>query len=213
MNLQFWKLSAPIAALLIVFCAYSAYGAEGTAWVSLADGKVQVRLSGQGDWINIGPDYGLEAGDSIRTGRKSSSVIKWNDGNVTQLFENTVVHFKGLATGADGAEMTGLKMDAGRIVVHAKHLAGDSSHFVVRAPTGIVGVKGTDFFVEIEKDGSSRFGVLRGEIFVASKGSQVELSGESLVEIDARGNIGEPSLIPKRNKIKMYRALMEIVRV
>ncbi len=199
--------------LIIVLCLQVCGAEEITAWVSLTEGKVQVKSTGRSEWINIDRDYALKSGDSIRTDRKSSCVIKWDSGNVTRLFENTVLHFKSLIAEKNGTTMTGLKMDTGRIVVHAKPLAKDASYFIVRVPTAMVGVKGTNFFVEVDKSGSAKFGVLGGEIFVASKGSEVKLANEAMVDVDSSGNIGEPYNVPKGDKIEMYRALMVIKKV
>lgn len=79
-------------------------------------------------------------------------------------------------------ENTTLGLDSGKMLCKPKKLLKEEN-FVVKTPTAVAGVRGTQFSIEADKEFTTRIKVFKGEVKVAKRVKQLESSMEKVLEI------------------------------
>ncbi len=159
-----------------------AYGVRGDVQYRIADGPWMAvhngdEFDGQTTIKTTGPDAVV----NLKIAHNSSSVRVMP--NSSMKIEN--LNFIG---GADGDSDTMLNLQSGTIVGSVEKLSR-ASHYEIRTPNGVAGIRGTDFAISVEPlaDGTYRvtFTCVTGEVIAAAlvKGdvpiTQVLNTGES----------------------------------
>lgn len=70
-------------------------------------------------------------------------------------------------------ENTTLGLDSGKMLCKPKKLLKEEN-FVVKTPTAVAGVRGTQFSIEADKEQTTRIKVFKGEVKVAKRVKQLE---------------------------------------
>ncbi len=142
--------------VLVVSLAALVYAAEGkrTAKIISIEGKAEVRLAGQTNWLPASVDMVLNEGDTLKTDTKSFALL-----NVDGIGQTATVEVKErshlllaelLIDQKSGVQKTMLDLASGEILIKAQKVKGEDSKFEVKTPTSIVGVRGTTFAVRVE---------------------------------------------------------------
>lgn len=145
------KVLCALLALVMVF-ALSSSASERTGKVLEFQGSVDVKIGGA-DWAEASKDIILNQGDIIRTGANSMAMVEIDNAGVVEVKENSELMLAELTTNsADNSKRTVLDLSLGEILVKAKKLTEDNSRFEVKTPTSVVGVRGTEFAVKVDKE-------------------------------------------------------------
>jgi hypothetical protein len=117
--------------------------------------------------------------DRITTGVQSSCDIKIGN-SIIRIKENSKVLFSQLMR-QGGVENTALGLDIGKMLCKPKKLM-KNENFLVKTPTAVAGVRGTQFTVEADMKKTTRIKVYDGEVKVLRRVPQLEQRIETLME-------------------------------
>ncbi|MGC8970751.1 MAG: FecR family protein [bacterium] len=137
------------------------------ATVTKAEGMVLKKDNYQNIWVPVSKGDILDDGDSLRTKENSYAELKFSDGSIVKVSENT-----DLSIYKDY-----LSLAIGYIRLYITKLF---PNFEVRTPSAVAGVRGTEFSVEVLIDQTTIVTVYEGEVDVTAQGKTIRLKkGES----------------------------------
>lgn len=137
-------MARSLGILVILIClSVFAYSAELAGYIEKFDGKVIVYKNGsvKGDMAKKG--FELRKGDSVRTFSKSNAYIKFVDDSKVVLTEKSTMYIKDV-------KMINLKV--GKVVSEIQKQENNKG-VKIATKSAIIGVKGTKFLVNVDKDG------------------------------------------------------------
>jgi hypothetical protein len=136
--------------------------ANGDAW----------RLASVGEWV--------EAGDRIRTGSLSTARLVFFEGSTSDLMASTEVAVTQTSARRDGGgKIIVLHQWLGRTYSRVEQLSDRASRFEIETPTAVAGVRGTEFAITVEGDGTTSVAVVEGLVEVTAQDKTVTvLAGE-----------------------------------
>ncbi|HEY9853619.1 MAG TPA: FecR family protein [Leptolyngbyaceae cyanobacterium] len=154
--------------------------------------KAQERRAKVGDRLT-------KSGEGIRTGSGSRATLAVDRGiGSTQLSENTDLRVKNLNTSRNGATNTQLAMNRGRVRAKVRSFNNPRSNFSIQTPTGVAGVRGTEFIVIVLPNGETRISTLDGAVAVSAQNQTQEVrSGYSSTIVP--GNSPTPPALTNAN--------------
>ena len=168
-------------------------------WLSIQSlsGSVQF-LSALGDRPAIVGDKLLTMGDGIRTGYTSSSVLEIDTGIGTiDINEDTEIKILGLDRAEDNGRITRLYLSQGSVKVNLRRFTNQGSEFEIETPTGVSGVRGTEFGVIVHpEDERTGIATQTGEIEAEAQSEQVIVQAGYQTLIRPGEPPLEPTLIP-----------------
>jgi tetratricopeptide (TPR) repeat protein len=158
----------PIAGLLFAALAAtssiaSAYDAEIVSLV----GRGDARSSTRDDWKAAAVRQQLNAGAFIRTADGSQMAVLLRDNTQLRLNQNSMLQIKEVSP---SGEPTKLELTQGRVWTQAKRKEytapppGSVPAVTVQTPNAIAAIRGTDWELAVDKDGSALLTVLSGEV-------------------------------------------------
>lgn len=123
---------------------------DRTVIVQELKGSVEFQKGGAGDWAPAAKDTILAESDIVRTGDDStcSLLFKGMSNTAVELRPNSVMELSTVSI-ANSADDTELDLSLGSVLVKAEKLKGESQ-FQVRTPNSIVGIRGTEFEVNVD---------------------------------------------------------------
>lgn len=117
--------------------------------VTAMTGTVDFMKGGKGEWTKVETEAVLQETDVVRTGAKStcSLLFKGMSNSTVEVKPDSVLELSTVSdkTGDD----TELGLSIGSVLVKAEKL-NDESSFQVRTPNSIVGIRGTEFEVNVD---------------------------------------------------------------
>jgi hypothetical protein len=126
-------------------------------------GSVAIKKFNKKTWESITKNTVVQEGDEVLTLEKSYVVIKFPDGSMTKITENTQVLFEKLRVSKEGKILVSIVIQKGGTYnIVQKMMAGSS--FEVKAGSVTAGVRGTEFGVE-NIDDKPVIKVWSGEVF------------------------------------------------
>ena len=120
----------------------------------------------------------LKQDDIIKTSELSFCDIKLGD-SLIRIKEKSVVILSSL-TQSNGNENIGLELISGKMLCKPKKLL-KSEHFIVKTPTAIAAVRGTDFTVETDANKTTRIKVFNGSMSIGKRVKQFEDHEEEVI--------------------------------
>ncbi|OHD65629.1 MAG: hypothetical protein A2176_13370 [Spirochaetes bacterium RBG_13_51_14] len=147
--------------------------------------------------------------DVIQTGTDSFCDIKIG-GSLIRVKQKTKIILSSLLK-QDDLENTILDLMSGKMLCKPKKLFKSES-FLVKTPTAVAGVRGTQFSVEADANGTSRIKVFEGQVKVARRIKQ--LDGDIMKIIDAAPGIKkeEKVVITKEDVEKVEKVVDRILK-
>src|SRR5271157_170180 len=145
---------------------------EGKAVVRAVHGNVEYESNGS--WLKLKPNMDLVPGVKIRTGPDSYTDLFVNGSSTVRITEDTSMVIPemfrvGPVRGADTE--TTLDLQTGTILGNVKKLSANS-HYEIKTPHGIAGIRGTDFQVTCVSQPNGGFVVtftsVTGEVVVSA---------------------------------------------
>ena len=173
-------LLAIVVALSAIFSG-AALAATDRAEVVLVVGKGERRDTSTGNWQPLGATDKLPPGALVRTLGDSQMALVMPDRSQIRLNQNSQLEI-GSATEPSGLVVSVLRLVTGRIwsLARPPTIAGAGQRIRMTTPTATIGIRGTDWEVEVGPDGSTQLVVLTGTVDMSNElGSVVVASGEA----------------------------------
>lgn len=127
--------------------------------------------SGDSDWIKTKTATQLKTKDLLNTGKRSVAVLKFLDGSIVRVRENSTIMI--LADKKDKGLIKNTKLENGKIVFEVNKQSIDDS-FIITTPTAVATIRGTSGLVEILDNGSTLLIVETGVVEIQSTGENKE---------------------------------------
>jgi hypothetical protein len=144
-------------------------------WLSLQQLKGQVTY-----WQNTGSrparssDRLQSVGDGASTGKNSSAVLRIDLGiGQVNLSENTRVNVRQLVSTSNGGRVTRLNVATGRVQVQVRPFTNPDSQLEIETPSGVAGVRGTQFGVNVQQSGKMSIATNAGSVASSAQGKSV----------------------------------------
>lgn len=123
--------------------------------------------SGEENWTPTKELTQLKSKDLLTTGKKSLAVIKYIDGSILRVRENsTIVIF---ADKKDRGLIKNTRLENGKIVFDVNNQLEDDK-FLITTPTVVITVRGTSGLVEILENGATSLILNKGTVELESTG-------------------------------------------
>ena len=155
---RFFLLACGLAVLaLSLLTSAQAEARQATAKVRAIRGTAQVSANG-GGWATLKVNDILKAGSVIKTGPESTVDLFVNN-SVVRVTPETTMGLDKIAineTGTENVTETQLNLKSGRIIGNVKKLAS-ASRYEIKTPTGVAGIRGTDFDITVTPLGNGLY--------------------------------------------------------
>ena len=147
--------------------------------------------------------------DIIETGTDSFCDIKIGD-SLIRIKQKTKVILSTLMR-QTGLENTTMELDSGKMLCKPKKLL-KSETFLVKTPTAVAGVRGTQFIVEADTNGTSRIKVFDGKVKVAQRIKELDTSIDKVLDMAPDVNKQEKVVITKEDVAKTEMVVSKIMK-
>ena len=134
------------------------------------------------------PGESLNPGDTVATQDGGHAIVQFADGSFVRLSPNTTAQVTSAQLQKDGRlKSAGLRDNVGRVFADVQHLASGAT-FQVSGHSVTATVRGTQFEVLVNPDGTSRIWVFVGTVTVTGRTSATLTAGQE-IDADANGNL------------------------
>lgn len=129
--------------VILISLSIFAYSSELAGHIEKFDGKVIVYKNGSIKGSMAKKGFELRKGDSVRAFSKSNAYIKFVDDSKVVLTENSTIYIK---------DVKMLNLKVGKVVSEIQKQENKEG-VKIATKSAIIGVKGTKFLVNVDKDG------------------------------------------------------------
>jgi len=147
--------------LVLIICSllpFAAYAQDSIGSIKRYTGSVEIYDGASPRPALVAkPDTEIALKNRIATKRVSAAVIELNSGDKVALSENSTVTF---------ASTNKINPEAGKVVFSIKKRGTVTGAVAVGLKTAVIGVKGTQFLVDMSQDGKCKVYLKEGEITV-----------------------------------------------
>jgi Flp pilus assembly protein TadD len=175
------KIRLAACAAGLVLTPWSALAAPG-AEIVLLQGKGERRAGPETAWVHAAVRDQVGAGGFVRTLADSQMALLMSDRTQVRLNQNSLLQIKSATEASQFSEST-LRLNSGRAWSQARPQAapaGDARQQQVRVrietPTATIGIRGTDWDVEVEPDGRTRLVLLSGNAEIGNEHGSLTLA-------------------------------------
>jgi len=180
-------------ALILVSLAALPCQAKTQDILMVPEGKVEVRPDAASAWTTVEQNLKIAAGSEIRTANDSKAGVFFPDGSRFILGNDSL-----FAVEETSRKKAGFQLKFGRL--KAAVAGYFASRFVVRTPAAVCAVRGTEFDLEVGKDGATEMNVSEGLVEVNdSKGDMAVVSSEEKINIGMDG-MSKPETVSLRDE-------------
>ncbi len=151
----------------------------------------------------------IQEKDIIQTGTDSFCDIKIGQSLIRVKQKTKVVLAALLRQG--GMENTAIDLNSGKMLCKPKKLI-KSETFMIKTPTAVAGVRGTQFTVEADANGTSRIKVFEGSVKVAKRVKELEESMPEILSIAPDLNREEKVVITKKDVEETEKIVQKIMK-
>lgn len=136
------------------------------------------------------PGESLNAGDSVSTGTAGHGSIDFPDGSYMRLSPETTVQISGVQLQKNGnVAAISVAQKVGRTLTNVQHLANGAS-FKVDGHSVSAQVRGTQFEVLVNSNGTNVIKVFAGTVKVSGGGRTVNVGPGQQITVSANGTLG-----------------------
>lgn len=129
----------------------------------------------------------LSSGDAVKTGDNSFSILRFVDGSVIRVQENSEITVRGEK--ANGKMEKNIDINLGKLGFNVKQKPGEQFRFV--SPTSVASIKGTTGAYVSNSDGSSLTIVEGKAEFETKDGKKYEVTSGETAYVDNSGQSGK----------------------
>ncbi len=149
-------------------------------------------------------------GDSLSTGKNSTATLLVDTGVGTiNMSENTILRVQSLSMASDNGRITRLEVPQGRVYLKLRRFTHPGSRLEIKTPSGLSGVRGTEFGLSIQPSGKTGLATRQGAVVASASGADVRVTaGYQNFTVS-----GEPPSIPvplKNDPSLRYQVQQEI---
>lgn len=146
---------------------------------------VQIRDTGNVEWVEAKVAYQLFDKDTLRTEREGYAVLQLIDNSLARVRPNSVLVIRGEPNARNGLNSR-IQVESGEVNLKVE---GRVSQYEVATPSAVAAVKGTEFTTRILENGSSEFVVFSGvvEVRANASGQTQNLTRRRRAVVDAEG--------------------------
>lgn len=113
-------------------------------------------------------------GDGVLTGNRSYTILAIDtDIGTAHVSEKTELRIKTLSVTANGGRVTVLLVSKGQARLQIRPFNNPESSFEIETPSGVAGVRGTDFGIGVEPTGKTNIATLEGTIAAIAQGETI----------------------------------------
>jgi hypothetical protein len=165
------------------------------ATLEQVQGSVEIQGAGSDTWQPASADDQVEAGDQIRTGSLAGVTLVFFDGSTAVLEAETKIAIARMDANRDGSgKVILLRQDVGQSYSRVQPLTDSDSRFEIETPTAVMAVRGTEFALAVEPDGTTRVTVVEGIVDMTAEGVAISVAAGQMAE--ARPGIPPASALP-----------------
>lgn len=169
-----------------------------TATLHATDGVVEMWSAGSSRWRPVSDGASIGKGDAIRTGDDVTAAVAFFDGSWTQLEPGTEVKFTAMSSRRNGGQRTIVLHQRRGRTRHAVESSPDGrGRFQVKTPTALSTVRGTEFEVSVEVDGTTDVAVWRGRVAVTAERTTVEVEPGQATSVQPSQPPATPFVCPQ----------------
>lgn len=177
--------------------------------VSQRSGNVTVQRGASRQSAQIGTRL-QQPGDTLQTGDRSSATLTLDTqaGSVS-LSPNTVLRIQQLESSPQGGFITRLQIPSGQARLQVNPFSTPDSRLEIETPAGSSAVRGTEFGVSVQPNGTTAVATLEGEVITSAQGEAVSLpAGYQTLIVP-----GEPptSPTPFENEVLLWLTILSMV--
>lgn len=207
-------LAGLLAAWVVVFVSGIGLCDEVKAKLTKLEGAVKVRVSDTADWKAAAEGEKLGAGAAVRCEANSSAFLNWA-GNTLKVHPLSDVKVGSLvADPGTGLQQSEIDLLKGKTFARARKLSTKDSSFVIKTPSAIAGVRGTDFGVSYSVENQSTFvAVLSDEVIVEGGGVEMVISESMHTLVEMGAPPMEPMPIPADMMLELKADIEEVGEV
>jgi Flp pilus assembly protein TadD len=159
---------------VLIASTVSAALPEGGAEIVSVQGKGESRAPRESNWREATVRQQLIQGSAVRTLDSSRMAVMLADQTQIRLAPNSMVEIKQVGDGATRA--TQLQQSSGRTWAQSKNIP---DKLTVQTPTALAAIRGTDWELVVDEDGTSTLTVLSGTVLLSNEMGSVSIdSGE-----------------------------------
>ncbi|MGI0491017.1 FecR family protein [Alkalinema pantanalense CENA528] len=116
----------------------------------------------------------LSAGQGLTTGPRSSAVVGIDSNiGIVKVAEKTDFTVRNLTIAADGGRVTLLTVYRGQVALQVRPFTNKGSRLEVKTPSGIAGVRGTEFGVAVSPQGRTAILTNEGTVSAEAQGQSI----------------------------------------
>ena len=175
-----------------------------TTVMSIGEGSIQLMKNGVGSWTTIQVGTSLKAGDILKTGDASRSIITFFDGSTIELKAGTQVEISSLIDGAGkGPNTILLKQQIGETISTVTKLVDPASRYEIETPAAVAGVRGSAMAVSVDSTGMTTVTNIEGTIVVRAQGVEVNIPVGMSSIVTKGGSPSPPKVAPTGNLVAL----------
>lgn len=146
---------------------------------------VRVRESDKPEWVEVRMAQELFDRDTLRTFDDGYAVVQLVDNSLARVRPNSMLIIRGEANGRGGLN-TRISVEEGGFNLN---VSGRQSEYEVATPGAVAAVKGTEFFTQINPDGTSTFTCFSGivEVRAVTSGQTTNLTRRRRATVSSDG--------------------------
>ena len=147
-------------------------------------GDVQIKPK-DGNWKKAKEGMTVKPGTQIKTGAKSSVVIKWSSKNVIKLTPYSNFTLKKMEIDPRNKSVeTSASLTTGKIKGRAEKMRNPNSSYKISTPTAVAGVRGTTFDMGNSADNTTNITTYDGLMEATAMGRTVQIPGGMTLTIN-----------------------------
>ncbi len=132
---------------------------DAAAKIIQQKGTNQWRLAIGNPWHKTKLNQTLAEGEHLKTGKQSKLALLFRDDSQLRLNQNSLLIIKDVLD--KNGKSTRFKLDVGRAWVKSKNIP---DRLIMETPSAVAAIRGTDWDIEVAKNGQSTLTVLHGSI-------------------------------------------------
>ena len=162
--------------LILLLAAQAAAAAAGeTGCVYDLGGPALIRKSGAAVWQPARKGMPVGEGDRLQTGKGAWCEVLFRDGTYIKLEENSETSADTLKSSAAERTFSFSFLKGKALWLAAKVKGAAASKFIIRTPSAVCAVRGTDFSMLVSTAGETTVGLFEGKVALSSGTVEKEL--------------------------------------
>ena len=168
-----------VLAALVVYVQAARAESRNAAEIISLQGKGEFREASDARWRDAFVRQHIDQGNFLRTGDASRMAVLLSDQTQIRLAANSLIQIKQVGDNRDRGTI--LKQSAGRSWTQSRNIStwaqslNVPNKLIVETPSALAAIRGTDWEIVVDKDGSSTLTVLSGEVLLSNDYGRVSV--------------------------------------